>query len=105
LLGQPGSPEEKKLYLVDLGLGMSFLLDNLTTLNRCLDMLYTFWYSGWNCNWSTIFLVQLQDGRMLLQVVMLIMTRSLMFSGDYMLTKAVFGSVEDQIVNMVPETP
>lgn len=23
LLGQPGTPDEKKLYLVDLGLGMS----------------------------------------------------------------------------------
>lgn len=27
LLGQPGTPNEKKLYLVDLGLGMSFPLD------------------------------------------------------------------------------
>lgn len=26
LLGQPGTPEEKKLYLIDLGLGMSAFL-------------------------------------------------------------------------------
>lgn len=26
LLGQPGTPNEKKLYLVDLGLGRIFLL-------------------------------------------------------------------------------
>lgn len=52
LLGQPGTPNEKKLYLVDLGLGTSFLLENVTTLNRHLDMHLYFWYSGCNCNWS-----------------------------------------------------
>lgn len=29
LLGQPGSPDEKKLYLIDLGLGMFIFLDYL----------------------------------------------------------------------------
>lgn len=28
LLGLPGTSNEKKLYLVDLGLGMSYLLNN-----------------------------------------------------------------------------
>lgn len=27
LLGQPGTPDEKKLYLIDLGLGMLSLFD------------------------------------------------------------------------------
>ena len=30
LLGQPGTSNDKKLYLVDLGLGMNSLLDNFT---------------------------------------------------------------------------
>lgn len=36
LLGQPGSADEKKLYLIDLGLGM-FVLRQLS-VNGCLEM-------------------------------------------------------------------
>lgn len=38
LLGQPGTPNEKKLYLVDLGLGNYFLVLLLSFLK--LNMLY-----------------------------------------------------------------
>lgn len=44
LLGQPGTPNEKKLYLVDLGLGMLILVRQVvTTFDRHLEVrLYLF---------------------------------------------------------------
>ena len=36
LLGQPGSPDDKKLYLIDLGLGMH--LSNSFYLSICYSM-------------------------------------------------------------------
>lgn len=38
LLGQPGSPEDKKLYLIDLGLGMHLSI----FLSKCLLFHATF---------------------------------------------------------------
>lgn len=36
LLGQPGTPDDKKLYLIDLGLGTLYLLFLYLALNKIL---------------------------------------------------------------------
>lgn len=73
LLGSPGTPDEKKLYLVDLGLGTSFFTYFVDTVFLLLlEIIFIF---------KNYFDNQLLDGEMAILVCMLIMINDQMFSG------------------------
>jgi hypothetical protein len=76
LLGAPGTADEKKLFLVDLGLGMLLFL---VTCN--ISNISSFNYSfGFFC---AILGLQLLNGGIVQLVYMWTMTKGLMFSGIY----------------------
>lgn len=79
MLGPPGTTEEKKLFLVDLGLGTFVLhssFEERSSVPGGPSYIYAIFFDI-----TLIFSTQLPDGKTLVQESMLNMIRGLMSSG------------------------
>jgi len=84
LLGQPGSADDKKLYLIDLGLGIFAFKLVVFVFDSVSPIVHNYWsylIFSWLINVHAMHFFQLLDGKMHHLVYMLIMTRDLIFSG------------------------